>query len=184
MILRYAYIFLLFLSQLGFTQLSPGDLHKSHAHLEGLKNCQKCHGVGQRITASQCLECHQILKEEIDQKKGLHSRPGYNECQKCHVEHHGRDFDLIWWEKGQENFNHELTGFTLLCKHKNLKCNQCHQEKNMADKSKFTSQGKDLNRTCLGLSQDCLNCHRDEHRGQLSSTCLNCHNMDGWKPAP
>ena len=184
MILRYAYIFLLFLSQLGFAQLSPGDLHKSHAHLEGLKNCQKCHGVGQRITASQCLECHQILKQEIDQKKGLHARPEYKECQKCHVEHHGKDFDLIWWEKGQENFNHELTGFTLLGKHKNLKCNQCHQEKNIADKSKFTGQGKDLNRTFLGLSQNCLNCHRDEHRGQLSSTCLDCHTMDGWKPAP
>jgi hypothetical protein len=184
MMLRYGYIFLLFLSQLVFAQLSPGDLHKSHTQLEGLKNCSKCHGVGQRITATRCLECHQILKEEIAQKKGLHSRPEYRECQKCHVEHHGRDYDLIWWENGKENFNHELTGFILLGKHKDLKCNQCHQEKNINDKSRYTKQEKDLNHTFLGLSQNCLNCHRDEHRGQLSSTCLDCHNTDGWKPAP
>ena len=184
MLLKYSYFALLFFCQIAIAQLSPGDLHKSHAHLEGIKNCSKCHGAGQRIKAQQCLVCHQILKEEISQKKGLHSRPEYQECQKCHVEHQGRDYDLIWWKNGKENFKHELTGFTLLGKHLELKCIQCHQEKNIAEKSKFTSQEKDLNRTFLGLSQNCRNCHNDEHRGQLSSTCLNCHTMAGWKPAP
>jgi hypothetical protein len=184
MMLKYNLFALLFFCQIGFAQLSPGDLHNSHAHLEGLKNCSKCHGVGQRLKAFQCLECHQILKEEISQKKGLHSRSGYQECQKCHVEHHGRDFDLIWWENGKENFKHELTGFTLLGQHLKLKCNQCHREKYITEKTKFTNQGKDLNHTFLGLSQNCRNCHMDEHRGQLSSTCLDCHSMEGWKPAP
>ncbi|MCK5455439.1 MAG: cytochrome C, partial [Calditrichia bacterium] len=135
-------------------------MHRSHAPLEGLKNCSTCHGIGQGITAIQCLECHQILKEEISQNKGLHSRPEYQECQKCHVEHHGRDFDLIWWENGKENFKHELSGFTLIGNHQKLKCSQCHQEKHITEKTKFTNQGKNLNRTFLGLSQNCLNCHR------------------------
>ena len=184
MIKKYGLLAILFFCQIGFTQLSPGDLHRSHAHLEGLKNCSTCHGIGQGITAIQCLECHQILKEEISQNKGLHSRPEYQECQKCHVEHHGRDFDLIWWENGKENFKHELSGFTLLGNHQKLKCNQCHQEKHITEKTKFTNQGKNLNRTFLGLSQNCLNCHRNTHRGQLSTICLNCHSMEGWKPAP
>lgn len=42
---------------------------------------------------------------------------------------------------------------------------------------------KNLNRTMLGLSQECLSCHTGEHRAQLGADCLKCHAMNGWKPA-
>jgi len=108
MISRYFLLFLLFFYHIGFTQLSPGDLHQSHANLEGLKNCSVCHGVGQKVTAENCLDCHQLLRKRIDENLGLHANSAYRECETCHVEHHGRDFDLIYWENGQENFNHRI----------------------------------------------------------------------------
>ena len=43
---------------------------------------------------------------------------------------------------------------------------------------------KDLDRTFLGLQQECLSCHIDEHRGQLNQDCQNCHNFDAWSPTP
>jgi hypothetical protein len=167
----------------GFTQLSPGDLHKSHAHLEGLKNCSECHGIGQKISSDNCLKCHEMIRERIDSNQGLHAQPGFGECEKCHVEHYGRDFQLIYWESGQENFNHQQTGFTLEGKHLTLKCRNCHQEKFITDKEKFLKAKKDLEKTFLGLRKQCLNCHQDEHRGQLSLDCITCHTHNSWKPA-
>lgn len=164
-------------------QLSPGDLHESHAHLEGLKNCSECHGIGQKISADNCLVCHNLIKERIVAREGLHAQPGYSECETCHVEHHGRDFDLIYWKDGQQNFDHQQTGFALEGKHFNLACRDCHREKFISEKEKFLKQKKNLERTFLGLDKSCLGCHHDEHRGQLSKDCLNCHNFKSWKPA-
>lgn len=56
-----------------FAQLSPGELSKAHAHLEGLSNCTKCHVLGEKETTSKCLECHKEIKNLINQKKGYHS---------------------------------------------------------------------------------------------------------------
>ena len=33
-------------------QLSPGDLSKPHANLEGLENCTQCHDAGKKISAN------------------------------------------------------------------------------------------------------------------------------------
>jgi hypothetical protein len=165
-------------------QLSPGKLHQSHTSLEGIKNCSLCHGIGQKISAENCLNCHVLLKDRISRGKGLHASSEYGECQKCHVEHHGRNFDLIYWENRQDNFNHQRTGFLLKGKHAELKCRDCHQPKFIRDKATLTKYHKDLNRTFLGLQTGCTDCHLDEHRGQLGNSCMDCHQMNSWKPAP
>jgi len=54
-------------------QISPGDLTKSHAQLEGMLNCTKCHVLGDKVSNDKCLECHKELKARIDQKKGYHA---------------------------------------------------------------------------------------------------------------
>ena len=84
--------------QLAFAQLSPGDLSQAHSHLEGLSNCTKCHEIGKKVVATKCLSCHSILKERIDNKKGLHANVGYEDCFDCHSEHHGRKYQLIYWQ--------------------------------------------------------------------------------------
>ena len=172
----------LFFSQ-SYAQLSPGKLAKVHASLEGIENCTKCHAIKKRVSADHCLSCHKLLGERIAQHKGLHANKNYKACTNCHVEHQGRNYELIYWKEGKNKFNHELTGYKLQGKHSQLKCGQCHQGKNIVNKEKLLAGKKDLNRTFLGLDQNCLSCHRDEHRGQIDGSCLNCHNMEAWKPA-
>jgi hypothetical protein len=40
-----------------------------------------------------------------------------------------------------------------------------------------------LNKTFLDLSQNCVTCHEDAHRGQLGQNCRQCHNFVDWKSA-
>ena len=182
----FYHIILFFLINCGsiHAQLSPGDLHQSHADLEGIKNCTVCHGHGQKILAENCLKCHSLLRERITKNLGLHASPAYQHCEKCHVEHHGRDFDLIWWPDGQENFDHSPTGFLLQGKHLALKCRDCHQEKFLPDRDQLTQSKIDPNRTFLGLQKNCVNCHPDEHQSQLGTGCQACHQFDKFIPAP
>ena len=165
-------------------QLSPGRLHKSHADLEGIENCTRCHLAGKQMSPEKCLSCHVILKEEIQQGKGLHAQPEYGECRSCHIEHQGRKAELVYWPEGKENFDHDQTGYRLKGAHAKLKCEQCHQKKNIQNQKRLLGQKKDLSHTFLGLNRDCLSCHHDEHRNQVVKNCLKCHEMDAWKPAP
>lgn len=184
MTIRIYLYFVILLPLTVFAQLSPGKLHNSHAELEGLTNCKKCHGTKQQIRPESCLACHKLLAEQISKKAGLHGKKGYDKCEVCHVEHHGRDYQLVYWPEGKDNFEHAITGYVLEGKHKKLKCDQCHQAKNIIKKSLLLNNGKDLEKTFLGLNRECLSCHTDEHRQQMDSKCLNCHSMDNWIPAP
>ncbi len=163
-------------------QLSPGELHKSHAFLDGVENCTKCHGTDQKLVADNCLKCHATIGEELVSQTGLHGKQQYKDCQLCHVEHHGRDFALIHWKEGELNFDHSLTGYRLEGKHASIDCRSCHQKKLLVAASKLLEQKITLAKTFLGLSNECKNCHFDEHRGQLNETCGNCHSSDDWKP--
>ena len=173
----------LLLSLPALAQLSPGDLHQSHITLEGLANCTKCHSAGKQVSPAKCLDCHRLLQLRIAEKKGLHAHAEYKNCFHCHIEHHGRDFALIYWKDGQDNFEHVLSGYPLKGAHAKLACRDCHQPQNIEKKADLLAKKKDLNRTFLGLQQACLSCHADEHRGQLSQQCRDCHAMDAWKPA-
>jgi hypothetical protein len=175
---------LVLMSTVSKAQLSPGELHRSHAFLEGLENCQKCHDPDRSKMPERCLDCHQALRSRIARGEGLHGRPGHEKCQKCHVEHQGRNYDLIYWEGGQDKFDHALTGYVLEGAHATVACRSCHQPGHIIDRDVLVALKVDLARTFLGLGQKCLDCHGDEHRGQLAATCRDCHTMAGWKPAP
>ena len=172
-----------FLFTCSFAQLSPGKLAEPHALLEGIENCNKCHRLRKRVSAEKCLLCHKILGQRIAAHKGLHANKDYQDCSSCHVEHQGKKYQLIWWKNGADQFNHDLTGYHLQGKHAQVKCRQCHQEKNITHAAKLLEAKKDLDHTFLGLDRKCLSCHEDEHRGQMKESCLQCHNMGAWKPA-
>ncbi len=163
-------------------QLSPGELHKSHQQLEGVTNCTQCHEAGEGLSPAKCLDCHTLLAQRIAAGKGLHAKSGFADCGSCHIEHQGRDFDLVYWPQGMENFSHAETGFELQGAHKKVKCRDCHNPQNIVNRGPLLSAGKDLSRTFLGLQTNCLSCHEDTHRGQLAGNCLNCHDQDKWKP--
>lgn len=167
-------------------QISPGKLSQAHASLEGSANCLKCHQTGKGVAPSRCLDCHTALKGRINARQGLHAQPGHQKCETCHNEHHGREFQLVYWGKaGTSAFDHRKTGFPLEGAHAAQGCRECHRPAFVRNQPALKSGRANPSRTFLGLSRACLSCHRDEHRGQLAGqTCVSCHTMNGWRPPP
>jgi hypothetical protein len=162
---------------------SPGPLSKAHAKLEGLSNCTKCHVAGAQLSAQRCLDCHTEIEGRMAQHAGFHGRlpPAEQACNKCHLEHQGRDFALVdWGPAGRAAFDHARTGFSLTGAHAKLRCEQCHSAALIADPA-VRALGRE---TFLGASVRCSACHADEHRSQLRSPCQDCHVTASWKPAP
>jgi hypothetical protein len=180
---QWFFIIIIFFCSRLFAQLSPGDLANSHSDLDGLINCTKCHELGEKVSPKKCLGCHSILKERMDTGLGLHAQKEYRQCIHCHSDHQGTDFNLIWWKNGRENFDHAMTGYQLMGKHKILDCQKCHRPENIADRNKYLAKRKKIEKTYLGLGQKCFTCHHDEHRGQMSNECGSCHSSEGWKPS-
>jgi hypothetical protein len=166
---------------LGFNvsaQISPGDLSKAHAHLEGVSNCTQCHSVGNKVTREKCLACHKEIKANIIAKRGYHASVDVNgkECKVCHNEHHGRNFQFIKFDKN--TFDHRKAGFELKGAHSKQDCKACHK----ADFIKDPKLKKKIS-TFLGLNKQCLNCHSDYHQGKMSANCMECHSFESFKNA-
>lgn len=175
--IAFGIIFLL-LSFNGSAQLSPGELTNSHANLEGMSNCTKCHTIGEKISNDKCLECHKEIKERLTHKKGYHSSSNVvnKTCITCHSEHHGRNFEIIHFDK--KKFDHNETGFKLEGAHTKKECADCHKPEFISNPDLKKKKG-----TFLGLNNQCLTCHEDRHQKSLSNSCSNCHTNEKFKPA-
>jgi hypothetical protein len=150
-------------------QISPGRLSRGHEKLEGSGQCLQCHDPGQGVSAAKCFVCHEPLRARVAAGKGLHARAEYRDCKRCHVEHQGLDYELVWWGKaGRAAFDHSATGQALRGRHAQLRCEECHKT-----------------RSFLAAPAACASCHRDEHRGQFGArACDTCHAESAWSPAP
>ena len=162
-------------------QLTPGKLAAPHKQLEGLTRCTQCHELGKPIDGSRCLACHGALDARIKARKGWHAqeRVRSKACISCHSDHHGLDYKMIYWDKGQAAFVHAETGWELKGRHAELKCRDCHRKELVREELK-RSKGSDPSRTFMGLGTACLACHRDEHQGQLGDDCASCHTAAAW----
>ena len=146
-------------AQLG-ALVSPGKLAAAHASLEGLSNCTKCHGQGQKVSPQKCLACHAPIADRIARKTGVHKDAG-GDCVICHADHAGVDGQLKPFD--QRGFNHTTnTSFPLTGKHAPLalQCAACHKTPSF-----------------LTASTSCTSCHADIHKGSLGNTCENCHSV-------
>jgi hypothetical protein len=170
-------------------QISPGPLSKAHQSLSGTTQCASCHQFGASTPTFKCLDCHKEVAQRLAAKHGYHAQiqmrnANGKECVRCHLEHNGEDFDLIHWEPSLKQFDHRLTGYNLEGKHAGVACEKCHTPSQMVPAERSLIKMKELSKSFFGLSQTCLTCHADPHRGQLSNDCQRCHTADGWKPAP
>jgi len=75
------------------------------------------------------------------------------DCTVCHQVSSWRDM----------RFNHSSTGFPLKGRHKQVRCEGCHDEGHETD-----------------LSTDCASCHDNIH-GVLGTECAQCHNEEGFQ---
>ncbi len=169
-------------------QISPGPLSKAHQSLTGTTQCASCHQFGTSTPTFKCLDCHKEIAERLSSKHGYHFQlqmhnPNGKDCVRCHLEHNGEDFNLIHWEPSQKQFDHRLTGYTLEGKHAEVPCEKCHMPGYMVPNERAFIKMKDLSKSFLGLSQNCVTCHKDPHRGQLGNDCKSCHNFADWKAA-
>jgi hypothetical protein len=169
----------------GLAQLSPGELSRAHAALDSSGGCLECHSAGRGVDPGRCLSCHGLLGERIAAAAGLHAGADHRRCETCHIEHYGREFELVWWgDRGESAFDHAEAGYPLAGAHRGLGCRECHQSSKIARPARLTAAGKDLDRTWLGLSTDCASCHEDPHAGQLGGRgCADCHGQQAWRPA-
>jgi hypothetical protein len=159
-------------------QISPGELSRSHAALEGMFNCTKCHDIGAKISDNKCLSCHQDIQNLINWNRGFHASQDARgkQCANCHSDHHGRNFDMVRFD--EKGFNHLTAGFELTGKHKTIDCRECHKADLIQDQNI-----KKRPETYLGLGKDCKDCHQDVHQGTLSVNCAQCHTTDNFAPA-
>ena len=176
----FASLILLMGSIGGYGQISPGELSKVHASLDGMANCTKCHKFGEKISNEKCLACHTEIKSRTDKKKGYHSSSEVTSktCITCHSDHHGRNFEIIHFDKNK--FDHNLTGYKLEGVHAKKECEKCHKATFVTDSDPII---KKKSSTYLGLTTECFGCHEDVHQRTLSNTCTNCHTNEAFKPA-
>ena len=167
---------------------SPGQLARAHSSLEGLERCNKCHEEQKGLSARLCLDCHTELQVRVAKGTGFHGRlpaAKKQECQSCHPDHRGIEFNMVEWEGGRDKFEHQKTGWPLTGAHAKIKCADCHQKRLIADNAIRHLLDKQPRRTTfLGESTRCDSCHFDAHRGQLARECQKCHNETAWKPPP
>ena len=179
------------------------DYHKGQLGAD----CAKCHAettwkkttfdhssqsafplVGAHANAK-CSECHKPVSNQTVVFGGkaaplIQYKPLARRCGDCHADFHGGKLgtDCVSchspddWAKGKFDHNKQ-SQFKLTGKHSVVRCAECH--KNSAEK-RF--EGK-LRRAVAYKPQasQCVDCHKDPHRGGFGAKCQECHSASGWK---
>ena len=165
-----------------FSQFSPGDLSRAHAHLEGTTNCARCHEVGKEISGRKCLACHTEIAAALRRAGGFHATvTRTSTCVTCHKEHLGREARTTTVVR--RTFDHAATGFPLGGKHAAASCEACHAAKNIRDKAILKLIREKGRKSFLGLDAGCASCHADRHERTLGTDCGSCHVTSAWVPA-
>jgi hypothetical protein len=168
----------------GAQGISPGDLAKDHASVDGVDNCIRCHSGGaDTVSATSCLSCHKALGQQIAAKAGYHAKLG-NDCGKCHPDHRGRGAELVKWPGGRDHFDHDLANYKLTGGHAKVACRDCHKEAFLAAPLAKSLTAEERPRTYLGLATACVSCHADVHKPTLGTECAKCHDTASWHATP
>lgn len=170
---------------------SPGDLSAPHAAVAGssfIGDCRKCHAP-EGLSAG-CRSCHEEIAAQVAAKTGYHGKKleaKVSNCAPCHSDHNGKAFALVnkvsWGGEVPKAYEHSHVEYKLKGAHAVLACADCHVKRApVFALPRFPKNPRAA--TFLGLTQDCMSCHKDPHAGGRASGCLKCHSQDKWKPAP
>ena len=134
--------------------------------------CTACHApttgtIYTQKTPTKCVACH----KKDDMEKGHQNKLG-EKCESCHTE---RD-----WKTS--TFDHDETKFPLRDKHKDAKCEACHEGGVAGLKGKQRAAK-------LKIDTACYSCHKKDddktgHKGRYGEKCDSCHGAKDWKSAP
>ncbi|MBL8856974.1 MAG: hypothetical protein JNL28_00500 [Planctomycetes bacterium] len=165
---------------------SPGPIAGVHAQLDeidGGNSCSQCHGGWFSDMTSACLDCHAVIGEQIESRRGVHGIPNKalaDNCAACHGDHHGANFALVndrafrgIGAKSKAEFDHNAIGFEMNGRHAEIGCVDCHEH---AEASLLPEGAKRFQ----GLSQACGSCHEDPHEGRMQVSCASCHGQTQW----
>ena len=134
--------------------------------------CAKCHlaaalGIapqadGKRVPRFKPLQFAECSACHADPHQGRLS----GKCSDCHVT---RGFDV----RDRRDFNHALTRYLLLGKHRTVACEGCH--------------GRDMAKPRPAFAT-CATCHADRHAGEATLAgavvdCAACHRVEGFVPS-
>jgi len=109
-------------------------------------SCASCHANGvYQGTPANCYACHA--------NNDNHGGRFGTDCGACHTTN--------GW--GNASFDHGITSFPLVGKHRGVSCESCHR-----------------NGVYQGLSTSCNTCHEDKHNGENGTDCAACHTPRGW----
>jgi hypothetical protein len=147
----------------------PGPVISGHADVES--DCDSCHrSFDANAQTALCLECHEEVALDVEEKKGLHGKGSASSgqlCRSCHPEHRGRDADITGLTR--ETFDHANTDFALEGSHRRVACDSCHPAGDAYRKAE----------------SDCVACHAkdDRHGTRLGDACADCHVPASWGEA-
>ncbi len=143
--------------------------------------------------AVRCVDCHGDFSTPALKK------PAFTACGACHKDAHNRTATLagqvVDCEKchGVSGFTpatftvaqHQNSKYPLAGKHADVKCAACHPKATVPAQAARWGTSKVVLRPAFAR---CLDCHADDHGGQLASQpskgeCADCHKVDGWRPS-
>jgi hypothetical protein len=118
-------------------------------------SCAMCHAGATTLdelqdTSTACIACHA--------DDDIHDGRLGSDCASCHT--------ATAWEEEPDDFDHDLTPFTLKGGHTEVACLACH-----------------VDRAWKGIGTACESCHAadDPHAGQFDQPCASCHTESDWK---
>lgn len=149
-------------------------LEGKHAELK----CGECH-TDEYITDNQVLEWEE---EHADQSRTMTFLGLPTTCLECHEDYHQKQLSETCthchtqdaW-KPAKNFDHDQADYTLIGKHQDVKCEDCHKEMTITPGSEPTVQYADME------YRQCAACHEDVHDDQFGQNCTKCHTPEDWK---
>jgi hypothetical protein len=153
----------------GGAQESPGPLSVAHAAKPGDAACAACHTAPGQVGPAKCLSCHGEIASRVAAGTGFH-RDKAEECAVCHVEHQGREGQLVPLDPA--DFDHAETGADLRGAHLKVKvCEACH--------TAAATLPRAHGRSYLFKVRGCRGCHTPPHPGRQDD-CLACHGQESW----